>query len=38
MRTTKLRLVSFGRARDLTRDMLGGQHTEINIFDSRDPA
>lgn len=38
MKSPKLRLVSFGSARALTRDMLGGQHTEINIFDSRDPA
>lgn len=38
MNTTRLRLVSFGSAKALTRDLLTGPYTEINVFDSRDPA
>jgi hypothetical protein len=38
MTPTKLRLVSFGSALTLTRDLLSGPYTEINVFDSRDPA
>lgn len=37
MTSTKLRLISFGSAKAMTRDLLGGQYTEINVFDSRDP-
>ncbi|MEJ6788057.1 hypothetical protein BrevBR_00785 [Brevundimonas sp. BR2-1] len=36
--TPKLRLVTLGSARALTRDLTGGQYMEINVFDSRKPA
>ena len=35
MKTHKLRLVSFGSAKALTRDQRGGPYMEINVFDSR---
>lgn len=38
MRTSKLRLVAFGSAKALTRDMIGGLHTEVQIYDSLFPA
>ena len=38
MTKSKLRLVSFGCARALTRDMLIGDETEIEVGDSRNPA
>ncbi len=34
----KLRIVTIGSARALTRDLAGGQYMEINVFDSRTPA
>jgi hypothetical protein len=36
MKTTKLRLVSFGSAKALTRDLIGGEFTEVNMNDSRE--
>lgn len=36
--TPKLRLVTIGSAKALTRDLAGGQYMEINVFDSRTPA
>jgi hypothetical protein len=30
-----LRRTVLGRARTATRDLMGGMHTEINVFDSR---
>lgn len=37
MKTTKLRLVTFGSAKALTRDLTGGLYMEINAFDSSKP-
>lgn len=37
MTPTLLRLVGFGSARALTRDLIGGVHTEIQEFDSLRP-
>lgn len=36
MKTPKLRLVSFGSARTLTRDLIGGAFTEVQMNDSRE--
>lgn len=35
MANTKLRLVSFGAAKTLTRDMEGGDYAEMNVYPSR---
>jgi len=35
--TTQLRLVSFGAARALTRDLLGENFIETNVYDSLYP-
>ncbi|HEY4587101.1 MULTISPECIES: hypothetical protein [Brevundimonas] len=37
MTTSKLRIVSLGSARALTRDLIGGDFTEVNMNDSREP-
>lgn len=36
MTTNKLRIVNFGSARALTRDLLGGDFIEVNLNDSRE--
>lgn len=36
--TPKLRLVNFGSARALTRDMILGDYTELGVFPSSRPA
>lgn len=38
MTTPLIRLIGFGSARALTRDLIGGIYTEMNVFDSREPA
>ena len=38
MTTPLIRLVSLGSPRALTRDLIGGEYTEMNVFDSREPA
>ena len=38
MADTKLRLVSFGAAKALTRDLEDGDHAEMQIFPSRTAA
>lgn len=38
MTTPKLRLVSFGSAKALTRDMIQGDYTELGVFPSSKPA
>lgn len=37
MTTPLIRLVGFGSVRALTRDLIGGEYTEMNAFDSREP-
>ena len=38
MKTPKLRLVHFGSAKALTRDLIQGNYTEMGVFPSEKPA
>lgn len=38
MKTPKLRLVHFGSAKTLTRDLIQGPYTEMGVFPSEKPA
>jgi hypothetical protein len=37
MTTPRLQIVSLGSAKALTQDLIGGEFTEVNLNDSREP-